>query len=118
MADPAFDLAMPLRRHDFEQHPDGLVTVLVPKFSSRLARRFVLPLLAKPVIRVHLDEMGSLVWLACDGQTTVARLTELVQQRLGVAPPAAQQRVHTFLHQLTREGSLAFQAPADEAGSP
>lgn len=118
MADPGFDDAIPVRQHDFEEHADHLVTVLVPKLTGRLARRFLLPLLAKRQIRMHLDAVGSIVWLACDGRTTVGRLTALVQERLGLTHDAARERVQSFLRQLAREGSLTFQVPADDAGSP
>jgi hypothetical protein len=116
MPDAAFAAAIPLRKHDFEQHPDGLVTVLVPKFTSRLARRFVMPLLKRPDIRMHLDPVGSTIWLACDGNTTVAQLTALVGDRFGVEPAAADKRVALFLRQLGREGSLAFVVPAADQG--
>jgi glycerol-3-phosphate O-acyltransferase len=118
MAEAGFDGAIPVRRHDFEQHADGRVTVLVPKFSSRLARRLFMPLLAKPNIRMHLDDVGSLIWLACDGRTTVARLSESVRQRLKTEPETARERVYEFLRRLAREGSLTFQVPADQAGPP
>ena len=118
MAEPGFEDAIPVRQHDFEEHPDRSVTVRVPKFTGPFARRFVLPLLAKPEIRVHLDEVGSTVWLACDGRTNVGRLTDLVGERLGLTQDAARERVQSFLRQLAREGSLTFQVPADEAGSP
>jgi len=111
MPDAAFNAAIPLRQHDFEEHPDGLVTVLVPKFTSRFARRFVMPLLKKPCIRMHLDAVGSAIWLACDGRTNVARLITLVGARFDLDPAASDKRVALFLRQLAREGSLSFVAP-------
>jgi hypothetical protein len=108
MPDPAFAAAIPLRQHDFEEHPDGLVTVLVPKFTGRFASRFVIPLLKQPCIRMHLDAVGSAVWLACDGRTNVAELTTLVGARFDMDPAASGKRVALFLRQLAREGSLSF----------
>jgi hypothetical protein len=86
------------------------VTVLVPKFSSRLARRFLVPLLAKPVMRVHLDVLGSAVWRACDGRTSVAELTDAVCAQSGGDAGAARRGVRAFLHTLAREGSISFAA--------
>lgn len=108
--------AIPVRQHDFEQHPDGLVTVLVPKFTGTLATRLLMPLLAKPHIRMHLDAEGSTVWTACDGRTTAADLAGLVRDRFGGTPDEARDRVERFLRSLSREGSIALLAPAGDAG--
>jgi hypothetical protein len=116
MADPLPMTVIPLRQHDFEQHPDGLVTVLVPKFTSPLSRRFLVPLLKKPDIRMHLDAVGSAVWTACDGSTSLHQLAEMVRSRFGGTPDEARERVQRFLLSLRREGSITFIAPADAAG--
>ena len=116
MFDPAFAAAIPVRQHDFEQHPDGLVTVLVPKFTGTLSTRLLMPLLAKPNIRMHLDAVGSAVWMACDGRTTVAQLAGVVRDRFGSTAEEARERVERFVRSLAREGSVSFIAPAEAAG--
>jgi hypothetical protein len=108
--------AIPVRQHDFEQHPDGLVTVLVPKFTSPLSRRLLVPLLAKPNIRMHLDAEGSAVWTGCDGRTTLRQLAVRVQERFGGTADEARTRVERFLLSLSREGSVTFIAPAGSVG--
>ncbi len=100
--------AIPERAHDFEQHPDGMVTVLVPRFTGTLARRLLVPLLRTPHIRMHLDAVGSAVWLAMDGRTSVAQLADLVRRRFGGTDAEAVRRVALFVHQLHREGSIAL----------
>ncbi len=108
MSDPGFDAAIPVRQHAFLESPDGRVAVLVPKFTSPLARKLLVPLLAKPDIRMQLDELGSRIWKACDGHTTVAALTDAVHGQVGGDAGDVRQRVHLFLRQLVREGSLSF----------
>jgi len=112
MTDPAFSAAIPRRQLDYEEHADGLVTVLVPKFTGRLARRVIVPFLKKPFIRMHLDAVGSTVWLACDGETDVARLAAMVAERFAMEPAAAAERVALFLRRLAGEGAVAFVVPA------
>ncbi len=104
--------AAPVRRHDFEQHEGGLVTVLVPKFTGTLSRLLLVPLLRTPNIRMHLDAEGSAVWTACDSRTTVRQLAELVQGRFGGTAHEAEARVGRFLRSLAREGSIAIIVPA------
>jgi len=108
MTAPGYDDGIPVRQHRAVDRDDGRVTVLVPKFTGRLARRLLVPLLAKPDIRMHLDELGSGVWRGCDGRTTVAQLTEAMQARFGGDAAEVRTRVHLFLRQLAREGSISF----------
>lgn len=108
MTNAAFDAAIPVRQHAFLESPDGRVAVLVPKFTSPLAQKILVPLLAKPDIRMQLDELGSTIWKRCDGDTTVAALTDAVHAQVGGDADHVRQRVHLFLRQLIREGSLSF----------
>ncbi len=105
-----FDHAIPVRQHQAVDREDGGVTVMVPRFTGRWARRLLVPLLARPDIRMHLDELGSAVWRACDGHATVADITAAL-----TAPPRlpgdageTRRRVHLFLRKLEHEGSLSF----------
>lgn len=108
MAEPDLDNAIPVRQHQYLEGDDGRVAVLVPRFTGGFARRFLVPLLARAEIRMHLDELGSAVWRACDGHATVADVTRLVQAARGGNADDVRRRVHFFLRQLVREGSLSF----------
>jgi hypothetical protein len=103
-----FDSAIPVRQHAFIEKADGKVAVLVPRFTGRLARRLFVPLLARPEFRMHLDALGSAVWKACDGRTTVAELTRAMESAGGGPAPDVRQRVYLFLRKLQREGSISF----------
>jgi hypothetical protein len=106
---------VPSRVHRFETAADGRVTVLVPKFTSRFARRWFVPLLAKPDLRVHLDAVGSFVWGQCDGTATIREIGERVAARFGGAAPTRRQDVVRFVHKLVKEESLSFQPPGEPA---
>lgn len=108
MPDPGFDHAIPVRQHQYLESADGRVSVLVPRFTGKLAQRVLLPLLARKEIRLHLDELGSAVWKACDGHTTVGRIATELQQRQGGNAGDVRRRVDLFLRNLEREGSISF----------
>ena len=108
MTDRGIDAAIPVRRDRFEERADGGVTVFVPRFTSRLARRLVLPLFARPEFRVQLDDIGSAVWRACDGRTTVAEIVLGLGARTGADLGELRGRVLQFLHRLAREGSIQY----------
>jgi hypothetical protein len=116
-ADPPFPLLVPVRAHRWEEGAGGLVTVFVPKFSGRFTRRWLMPLLARPDVRLRLDELGSFVWRECDGRTTVADLAERVHRRFGGGPDESLARVSSFVRQLGRTTSVTFLAPVGPAAA-
>jgi hypothetical protein len=115
MADVPFEELVPVRRHRAEDEPDGLVTVLVPRFGGRWARRWVLPLFARQNVRLRLDALGSFVWRQCDGRTSVGEIATRLGTSTGGASEEAASRVMAFLRQLSRYDSVTFLAP-DRSG--
>jgi len=115
-ASPPDDLK-PIRRHKWADRDGDLVTVLVPKFSSRFALRWFVPLLAKPEMRVHLDAVGSFVWRQCDGSATIREIGDRVAARFGGDAEARRGDVARFVRKLEREKSLAFNPPGEPAGA-
>jgi hypothetical protein len=114
LPDELLDLR-PFRRHRAVDGDDGLVTVLVPKFTSRFARRWFVPLLAKPDFRLHLDAVGSFVWHQCDGAMSLREIAERVVARFGGDPDGRRADVARFVRRLVREESLAFHPPDGSA---
>lgn len=95
-----------LRPHRLFEHEleDRRVTVLIPKYRSRwmqwLQRR-----LARPYWKLHLDEIGTAVWLECDGRRTVAEIGSHLKDEFGEAVEPIWQRLPAFLRQM-RSGKL------------
>lgn len=108
MTNRGSDTAIPVRRDRFEERADGGVTVFVPRFTSAFARRFVLPLFARPEFRVQLDDIGSAVWRACDGRATVTEIVAALEARSGADAGELRGRVLQFLGRLAREGSIQY----------
>jgi len=107
--------ARPVRRHRSLDREGELVTVVVPKFTGRLARRWFVPLLARPELKVQLDAIGSFVWRQCDGTASLAEIADRVAQRFGGDPDARRADVVRFASRLAREESLAFDPPGGPA---
>ncbi len=114
-APPPFEDLAPVHRHRWEEREDGLVTVLVPKFTSRFARRWLVPLLARPEMRVRLDALGTFVWKQCDGTATLRQIADRVAAQFGGEREAALVGVVKFVRKLAREESLTFHPLRDEA---
>lgn len=112
MRDVPFELLVPERLCEAMDEDDGRVTVLVPRFTGRLTRRWIAPLLRRPHVRVHLDQTGGFVWRQCDGRTAVADIAARLQTHLGGDPADARRRVELFLRRLARADAIHFLAPA------
>lgn len=115
MPDTTLDDLHPIRHHPWAEREGDLVTVLVPKFTGRFARRWFVPLLAKPDLRVHLDAVGSFVWGQCDGTATIREIAGRVTARFGGDAEARRNDVIRFVRKLVREESLSFQPPGEPA---
>jgi len=109
------DDLQPIRHHPWVEREGDLVTVLVPKFTSRFARRWFVPLLAKPDLRVRLDAVGSFVWGQCDGTATIREIGERVAARFGGDAAARRGDVIRFVRKLVKEESLSLQPPGEPA---
>jgi hypothetical protein len=78
---------------------NDLVVVQIPRFRSRwmgwLQRR-----LKKPCFQLHLDKIGSTVWLACDGESTVADIGKRLKDRFGEEIEPLWDRLALFIRQM------------------
>jgi hypothetical protein len=86
-------------KFQWEQDEEGTVTILVENRGvfNRLAQKF----LKKPKItQVHLEEMGSFIWLQMDGGRSVYDIAQLVQQEFGEKADPLYERLVTYLQML------------------
>ena len=115
MPDTTPDNLLPVRHHAWEERAGDLVTVLVPRFTSRFARRWFVPLLARPDLKVHLDAVGSFVWGQCDGTATIREIGGRVATRFGGDADARRRDVIRFVRKLVNQESLSFHPPGEPA---
>ena len=80
--------------------PDGTVVVFVPKFTGKLALRWLVPLLANPDMELRLDEIGSFFWNQCDGRSTVGEISSRMSDRFGGETGPMLDRISVFMRRL------------------
>jgi hypothetical protein len=97
-----FDLK-PIRNLEWEKDEFGKVTLEVPRFRSVFALKWFAPLLARPTMKVKLDDLGSLFWSCCDGFTTVAAIADAMKDKYGDEIGPVEDRISRFLVQLERD---------------
>jgi len=98
----------PFRLYEHIFRDDNLVDVLVPRFTSKLAKKLILPKMRNPYIRANLDELGSFLWLNIDGETKVSDLVNKMKEKFAEKVEPATERVLLFLTQLYNAGFIDF----------
>ena len=99
----------PVRLIEWEQVDDERVVLLVPKFTHSFWVRWLVPLLRRPNFRVKLDERGSLVWLHCDGHTTVGEIGERLHEQFGEEAEPLYERLVVFIRMIKQQDFIKFE---------
>ncbi len=89
-----------------------LCDLLIPRFKHPLLARWMRPLMSRPDARLHLDEVGSFVWLRCDGDHTIGDILAEMRQEFGESVEPAEDRLGLFLRQLLKGQVLRLLEPA------
>ncbi len=91
-----------------EVNQDGLVNILIPKFTNPVAVKYLTPRLKAPDIKIKLDEIGSAVWMELNGKQKVGIITRKMESKFGEKIAPVNQRLTTFLTQLYMQKYISF----------
>lgn len=81
---------------------DGRCVLLRLKLGRSRLGRWLAARFADPYYRIRLDEVGSLVWRNCDGETDLAAIAARMRQAFGSRIEPAEERLSTFVHQMAK----------------
>ena len=104
----------PRRLLDWREE-DGRCVLLRPSFGTHRMVRRLARLVGDPHYRIKLDEIGSLIWKACDGRTTLADIVRRLRARFGERVEPADLRLARFLRQMLKGKMLTLDP---DAGGP
>lgn len=91
---------VPERTMEWETTEEGRVQILIPKFGKNPVGAWIGRRLRKPYIKIRLDEIGSAVWNACDGQNAVRQIAAMLENQFGDEIKPAYDRLSEFFKQL------------------
>ena len=101
----------PVRQMEFETMDNGKVDILLPRFKNPMLKNAFQSKKKGDHIRIHLDEIGSLIWLQVDGTMKVHELCAMLQsaypEKLN-PPEETEDRVSKFLSRLYQERYITF----------
>ena len=86
---------------------DGRCVLLRPRLGSHRLARWVACLGGDPYYRIRLDEVGTLVWKACDGRTPMVDIVGRMRERFGDRVEPADQRLVRFLRKMLKGRMIA-----------
>jgi hypothetical protein len=88
------------------------VIVFRPRFGeSRFGKKFA-DLVGLNDYRIRLDEVGSVVWRHCDGETPVRSIVEALREHFGEKVEPADQRLKTFISQMQSSKMIEVLKPS------
>ncbi len=103
--------AVPLRNPLVSWEKDeetGHVVLRVPRRDDLKMRALAYVLMLPKERRIELDEIGSFVWLSCDGKNTVMDLVRAVAERYKLSQREATLSLSEFLRGLGKRNLIAF----------
>lgn len=101
-----FTIVQPRRLLEWREQ-GGRCVLLRPRLGSSQVGRWVASWLGDPYYRIRLDEVGTLVWKACDGRTSLADIVTRMRARFGEAVEPADQRLGRFVRKMLRGRMIA-----------
>lgn len=104
MTDEILDL-FPLRQCKYDSN-DGIVTVHFDKFVKSWFDKIIKPKKEK-IAHIDLDEIGSFIWLNCDGKNKVSDIITLTKNQFD-DKDKIEERVKLFMAQLESKKFIRF----------
>ena len=98
----AFWNACPRRRLDWREAEAGRCVVLRPTLGESRAGRWLAARLGNPCYRIRLDDVGSFIWKACDGETSLATIAGRLRDAFGHRVEPAEERLARFVQAMLR----------------
>ncbi len=87
---------------------DGRCVLLRPRLGSSRVGRWMAGLWDDPYYQIRLDEVGTLVWKACDGRTSLADIVGRMRDRFGDRVEPADQRLAEFMRKMLKGRMIAI----------
>lgn len=99
----------PRQGMEYTQSDDGRIVLLIPHSQNWFTRKF-LPTPKNPAQRIHLDEIGSFVWLHFDGRHTLEHISRMAEEKFTEKVQPAQERIVLFTQQMYKQKFITMHA--------
>lgn len=79
---------------------NGIITVLFKKEKLTFIERTFFKKQSSKPYKIDLDEVGSFIWLQCDGKKNIGEITKITEDHFGDKVSPAKERVELFFNQM------------------
>ena len=90
---------IPMRVSDWKNNDEGLVTLILPKFKSKIGKIFA-SRFKNPNYEVKLDAIGAFLWKECDGRNNVHEISIELVKEFGDEIEPVYERIEIFFNML------------------
>ncbi len=105
----------PIRLFEWETDEETQnIIVLRPKFTSKLAKKIILPFYGQKFFKIKFDALGSMVWKLADGEHTVGQILKAMEEKFTDEEDLAN-RLSKFIYQLVREKFIQLLQRVEDA---
>ena len=104
---------IPEKLCESEVNEEGRVTILAPRFKSKLGKKIFEPIVKNKYVRIHLDEIGTFVWNEIDGQKDVFELSKLLKNEFGEKVEPVYERIGKFIAIMKVNGFIKLKEKGD-----
>lgn len=98
----------PVLKVEFELNENQNVVLLIPRFKSSFAQKYLIPKFRSKFIKANLDEIGSLTFLLIDGKKNIFEISNLLKEKHGDEVEPVYERVSKFIAYLFQYGLVDF----------
>ena len=92
----------PRRRLEWRDVDEQHCVVLRPRLGEGRFGRWLAGCLSDPYYRIKLDSIGSFVWRACDGETSLSVIAERMRRHFGDSIEPVEERLGRFVQTMQR----------------
>jgi hypothetical protein len=108
---------VPQRSFDWEEdEKKGTVIVKMPRFRSRLGKKFCSLIKKDQTYNVKLDEKNSFIWKLCDGKRSVREIAKSVFDKYGEEVEPLYQRIGELFHIMESNRLITYKKKKDDLG--
>ena len=90
---------IPIRISDWKDNDEGLITLILPKFKSKIGKLFA-SLFKNPMYEVKLDAIGAFLWKECDGKNNIYDISQDMVKEFGDDIEPVYERIKIFVTML------------------
>jgi hypothetical protein len=98
----------PITKVNFEKDSNGTIFLLIPKFKNKFVLKYLLPKNKNQYIKLHLDAIGTTIWLEISENTKVSEICNSLKIKYGESLLEVEERVTKYFSKLYKEGFITF----------